>query len=55
MRIHLLYFYVKQFYTKVDDRLSGHGFLTCYNGTNTHYLSTDLRRNTAYRFVSTRA
>jgi len=34
----------------MDDRTSGHGFLTSYHGPNTSCLSTGLRRNTAYRF-----
>ncbi len=39
----------EEFVLQMDDRFSGHGFLTCYNGSSTTYLSTGLRRNTAYK------
>ncbi len=38
------------FVLQMDDRLSGHGFLTCYNGSGTSYQAAGLRRNTSYRF-----
>ena len=40
----------EEFVLQMDDRMSGHGFLPCYTGSNCHHICTGLRSNTQYRF-----
>lgn len=39
-----------EFVLHMDDQISGHSFLTVYNGSDTSHISTGLRPNAAYKF-----